>query len=168
MKVLTLIIILTLCYTFACTFTRHPADYSNQDEFYASINKKSESMGANIILINQQEVAGKNFRVFSDSSSWINYKSLTIQKVPTSAINKIMFKYHKRGMVSGGIFGTAAGIMIGIGIIKLTEGDKDNHEAGNVGPVLLSLGGIAAGVITGAIIGYHTGDRHVYILNPKQ
>jgi hypothetical protein len=168
MKVLTIIIILTLFSTSACTITRLPGDYTNRDEFYASINKQSESSVANITLNNQQEVAGRNLRVFPDSSSWTNNDSISIQKMPTSAINKILFKHHKRGMISGGIFGTAGGTLIAIGIFKLTEGDKDNLEAGNVVPVFVGVGCIAAGAIAGAIIGYNKADRHVYILNPEK
>jgi hypothetical protein len=164
MKKLCLIIYTLSLLITGCT---HIHQYCAFDE----INTKTKGKKAKIVLMDEQELIGKNVYIDPDFTFWTDPDKENKQSVITSEVNSIILKNKLCGAIYGAPIGGLLGATMGT-IGGLTEDEWGTEEAlyisRTVGTLLLAgiLGSILS--IPGVLVGAAAGCTDKFIINVKE
>ena len=133
------------------------AEYS-----YQEMNEKLKGLDVKIELKDERDISAKDFKMTSDSVSWVDQETNLESKASILEINKIVMESPSIGALEGAGFGLVVGG--GVGLVWGISQENSEIPMGVVGPIIGGSIGLIVGAITGAIIGH----SYEYELLPTQ
>ncbi len=129
----------------ACSHVKSLQNFKTEQEYFDRINRECEGEGVKIEFVDTTFTFGKDFKINSDSSSWLDYNN-KIHKIPTSKIESVMYNSKTGAIFRNLSIGTGIGIAAG----SLLSA-HDEHPT--LGIFLTGITGAVIGTITGIING---------------
>lgn len=141
-KIIAVILIVSL-FISGCAYNITKGDYEDNQKFYEKVNKVCEDKEElSIIIKNNSRFKGKRLVMMNDTTSFINLRFNSIEKINTNDISQIEFKGTGASGIQGFLFGGLAG-----GLVTNYLSNPATGEAGHWKIVPISIGIIVGGLI---------------------
>lgn len=141
-KIIAVILIFSL-FISGCAYNITKGDYEDNQKFYEKVNKVCEDKEElSIIINNNSRFKVKRLVMMNDTTSFINLRFNSIEKINTNDISQIEFKGTGASGIQGFLFGGLAG-----GLVTNYLSNPATGEAGHWKIVPISIGIIVGGLI---------------------
>ena len=141
-KIIAVILIFSL-FISGCAYNITKGDYEENQKFYEKVNKVCEDKEElSIIINNNSRFKVKRLVMMNDTTSFINLRFNSIEKINTNDISQIEFKGTGASGIQGFLFGGLAG-----GLVTNYLSNPATGEAGHWKIVPISIGIIVGGLI---------------------
>ena len=143
-KIIAVILIFSL-FISGCAYNITKGDYEDNQKFYEKVNKVCEDKEElSIIINNNSRFKVKRLVMMNDTTSFINLRFNSIEKINTNDISQIEFKGTGASGIQGFLFGGLTG-----GLAANILSNPATGEGGYLGKVI----SISACILVGGLIG---------------
>ncbi|MBI5809435.1 MAG: hypothetical protein HZA74_13665 [Ignavibacteriales bacterium] len=113
LKKIIAVMLMSSLFISGCAYNITKGDYEDNQKYYERVNKVCEDKDElSIITKNDRSFEGRNLVIANDTTSFINFKFNSLEKINTNDITKIEFEGTGPSGIQGFLFGGLAGGLI--------------------------------------------------------